>query len=507
MIWHDLTTPLTIRSLTFADSNDAATTLYLSRTVVGAAPKPFIFSSDTGNATLTVEAGSTGNKLVTSAIAGSTITLTSSLNIVHNGSGNLTIGGNAIFTGAGNITKSGTGTLILSSNNTYSGATTISAGTLQIGGAGLLGGGSYSANIAINGATSTFLYNSSSNQTLTGLISGNGVFTKNGSGMLSINASNTIGAKTVNGGTLRIVAAGNVGGIGASNSTVNLNNGSTLQLGGTTNSTSNNNAVYNGAVINIDSTGGATVANDTLNGLIQGGTGGWFTINTNGGAQSQLTSLNSGYWNNQGTGGGILFNVASGSNATADVLVSVGGTWGITKNGTGKVLITSSPNVNGLFAINGGTVEFGGSSAPTLTNTAYNITNNGTLSLNSTADVAISQNITGTGVITKSNTNTLTLSGVNNTYTGATTVTGGTLSLTGGLSGGTAISVGGNSVFTQGSASVISGTSSFTQNSTGTSTLAGANTYTGAPTINAGTLQITSGGQLGSGSYSQNISN
>ena len=135
MIWHDLTNPLTIRSLTFADSNDAATTLYLSRTVVGASPKPFIFSSDTGNATLTVEAGSTGNKLVTSAIAGSTITLTSSLNIVHNGSGNLTIGGNAIFTGAGNITKSGTGTLILSGNNTYTGATTISAGTLKAGSA------------------------------------------------------------------------------------------------------------------------------------------------------------------------------------------------------------------------------------------------------------------------------------------------------------------------------------------------------------------------------------
>ena len=35
MIWHDLTSPLTIRSLTFNDSNDANTTLYLSSSLSG----------------------------------------------------------------------------------------------------------------------------------------------------------------------------------------------------------------------------------------------------------------------------------------------------------------------------------------------------------------------------------------------------------------------------------------------------------------------------------------
>jgi autotransporter-associated beta strand protein len=345
------------------------------------------------------------------------------------------------------------------------------------------------------------------------LISGNGVFTKNGSGMLTINASNTIGAKTVNGGTLRIVAPGNVAGIGASNSTANLNNGSTLQLGwiGASNPT------FQGAVVNIDSTGGATVANDGLNGLIQ--FGGWFTINTNGGAQSQLTTLNSGTWNNQGIGGGgILFNVASGSNATADVLVSIGGQWGITKNGTGKVLITSSPNVNGLFAINGGTVEFGGSSAPTLTNTAYTITNNGTLSFNSTANVTISQNMTGTGNLTKSNTNTLTLSGAGTNFSGLTTINAGTLAISnnmtiGAIAGAGNMTIGSGFTLTTNSSTnstfsgVISSSGALMKNGTSTLTLSGNNTYSGTTTINAGTLEIASTGLLGGGNYSGNIVN
>src|SRR5205823_3556566 len=49
----------------------------------------------------------------------------------------LTVGG-AIGGGAINLTKAGNGTLTLSGINTYSGTTTISAGTLTIGGGGQL---------------------------------------------------------------------------------------------------------------------------------------------------------------------------------------------------------------------------------------------------------------------------------------------------------------------------------------------------------------------------------
>ena len=98
--------------------------------------------------------------------------------------------------------------------------------------------------------------------------------------------------------------------------------------------------------------------------------------------------------------------------------------------------------------------------------------------------------------LTKLGNNTLTLDQAN-TYTGATSVTTGTLSLTGSLTGGGAISTSGTSVFSQSSTGVISGTSSFTHGSSGTSILAGSNTHTGVTSVNAGTLQIKNNTALG----------
>ena len=80
-------------------------------------------------------------------------------------SGNITDGDNTY-----NITKTGDGILVLSNTtNSYDGTTTISAGTLTV--TGRLDSGTYSANIINNSA---FIYNSSSAQTFSGVISGTG---------------------------------------------------------------------------------------------------------------------------------------------------------------------------------------------------------------------------------------------------------------------------------------------------------------------------------------------
>jgi autotransporter-associated beta strand protein len=96
-------------------------------------------------------------------------------------------------------------TLVNPSNN-YLGNTTIATRTtLVISGAGQLGSGSYSGNIANAGA---FIYSSTANQTLSGIISGNGILTKNASSTLTISGTYnvTAGSVIINAGTLALGA-------------------------------------------------------------------------------------------------------------------------------------------------------------------------------------------------------------------------------------------------------------------------------------------------------------
>ena len=131
----------TIKSLTFSNDNTADTLLPLNATGNPAsASRNLTFSSDSGNATLTVQSSSTGNKTIErlGTTLAATIILTSSLDVIHNGSGTLTLGNavNASVTGGGGINKSGTGTLSLPGTNAYSGSTIINAGSVvgRVGG-------------------------------------------------------------------------------------------------------------------------------------------------------------------------------------------------------------------------------------------------------------------------------------------------------------------------------------------------------------------------------------
>ena len=127
------------------------------------------------------------------------------------------------FNGGAPLVKSGSGTLTLSGTNTYAGATLITGGTLTIGESGQLGGGTYAANITNN---ATFVFNSSANQTLSGLISGSGTLTKSGNGTLTLAGSNTYaGATAVTAGRLAVLTGGAL-----VNSDVSVSSGATLGL-------------------------------------------------------------------------------------------------------------------------------------------------------------------------------------------------------------------------------------------------------------------------------------
>ena len=123
-----------------------------------------------------------------------------------------------VISGSGSITKAGAGTLILSGTNTYSGGTTISAGTLSIGsdtniGSGtntignkgtllLSGNGTYTNDWTLSGAGSAIA--TDNNNTLSGVLSGNGGLTKTGAGTLTLTGNNTYaGGTAINDGTLK----------------------------------------------------------------------------------------------------------------------------------------------------------------------------------------------------------------------------------------------------------------------------------------------------------------
>jgi fibronectin-binding autotransporter adhesin len=402
-----------------------------------------------------------------------------------------------VIAGTGGFVLGGlsTSTLTLSGTNTYTGGTTINAGTVRVaadsnlGGAGSLtfGGGtlanitnsfSISRAVTLNSGGGTI--NVGPTLTFTGVISGMGVLTKTGTGVLVLTGSNTYtGGTVVNAGTLRVAADNNLGGGGS----LTFDAGTTLYTTGTF-STSKA-MILNGAVTcKID-----PFWTLTASGVISGA--GSLTI-TNGGA-----GLNSLILTNA--------NTYTGGTTLNDGTLSVSA-----DNNLG--------NANGPLTLSGATLRFG-AAFDLSASRAMNITGGATIDTNG-FDSTISQVITGSGSLTKVGAGTLALSGLN-LYSGVTTINGGALSVAANTLGPGSLTVGGGgtlryaaSFLSNKSIAISSGgtldTNSFnptiggtisggalTKTGTGILTLTSAsNTYLGT-NCNGGELAVSSDDRLG----------
>ncbi|ECO4553117.1 fibronectin-binding autotransporter adhesin ShdA [Salmonella enterica] len=351
-------------------------------------------------------------------------------------------------TGEGQIVKSGSDELIVTGDNTYSGGTTITGGILAAKDAASLGSG----DVDIDENAKLEL----SQGTLDNNVTGEGQIVKSGSDELIVTGANDYsGGTTISGGTLIADHADSLGTGAVANSGVlqvgegelenTLSGSGSLVKTGTGELTLNGDNDYSGGTTiddgvliadNADSLGTGAVANNgvlqvgegelenTLSGigsLVKTGTGeltlngdndysGGTTIDDGVLIAASVNALGSGDIDNSGVlqvGEGELKNTLFGSGS-------------LVKTGTGELTLSGDNTYSGGTTISGGTLIAASVNALG----SGDIDNSGVLKV---GEGELKNTLSGSGLLVKTGTGELTLSGDNNTYFGDTTIAGGTL--------------------------------------------------------------------------------
>ncbi|EBP5941788.1 fibronectin-binding autotransporter adhesin ShdA [Salmonella enterica] len=167
----------------------------------------------------------------------------------------------------------------------------------------------------------------------------------------------------------------------------------------------------------------------------------------------------------------------------------------LTKQGDGTLILSNTGNDYGDTEIDGGILA--AKDAAALGTGDVTIAESATLAL---SQGTLDNNVTGEGQIVKSGSDELIVTG-DNTYSGGTTISGGTLTADHADSLGTG-AVANSGVLQVGEGELentLSGSGSLVKTGTGELTLSGDNTYSGGTTITGGTLTADHADSLGSG--------
>ncbi|EBP4261199.1 autotransporter outer membrane beta-barrel domain-containing protein, partial [Salmonella enterica] len=408
----------------------------------------------------------------------------------------------SVISGSGNVVKQGGGELTLSNNNSYSGGTTIAEGTLTATAGGALGSGNIDnrAYLKLDAASASDPFIVADLTTHSGAtveigagstLQANTLTQQDGSTLtadLTATSGPAIRAKNVNlDGTLNVASPASQEPIRSTDDLISLAliESDNAISGDFDDITINGNAMNPDAFITVV---GQKNVNDTHYDLVETLT--WYADRDNAAIDAHGT-FNLADADDSFTVNTVLENVDANSGWNGQSL---------TKTGAGTLILNAENTYTGSTTISEGTliatnVEALGTG---------NVTDNATLEMNTGGD--FDNAISGSGQVVKSGDETLTLSGANS-YTGGTTISGGTLVAsnvealgTGDITDNATLELNAGGDF----ANNIGGTGRVEKSGDDALTLSGSNTYTGGTLISGGTLVANDVNALGTGDITDN---
>jgi len=454
--------------------------------------------ADSGN--LTVSPGSGNTATLQMAADGATLHANRTISVssgtlgIDTQSNNLTIA--SVMSGAGQLEKTGAGSLTLSGANSRTGTTTISQGTLAVSGGGaisdsgtvilanaagvvfsiaasetigsLQGGGASGGQTSI-ASSQTLTVAQSGSATYSGTLTGAGAFVLNGSGSLGLTGNNSFS-----------------GGVGLNSGTLAMNHANALGSAGTIS--------FGGGTLQY----GTGISTDLSSRLSTAG-GQAFVIDTNGNDVTYATALAGAGSTLSKSGAGTL--VLAGDNSFSGAVTLSAGTLQIGNGGSTGALAAASISNSGHLAFDStgthtlsgaitGTGSFSKAGSGNLTLAAGNDYTGATSILAGRLATSVANSLADSTTVAISSGALFQLGGSETiaSFSGAGDISIGNYTLT----------TGGDNANTTLSGAILGTSGSLVKSGIGTLTLGGNNTYTGTTTINGGTLRLDSTGNLAS---------